>query len=203
LARNQKAKIHNWDEDYRTKSTPWDIGEPDGEIINLVEDGTLKRSCKVLEVGCGTGNDAIYLAKKGFEVVGIDLSSSAIQRAKEKAKREKVDSRCQFYNADVLDLSFLKETKFDFVLDRTCFGSIDSSKREKFKENIKNVLTRNGKFLLIEISNSDDNTSGDSFSEKDLRGVFGADFKIFSLKPATLKHRDHDHKAWKMLALKT
>lgn len=161
----------------------------------------MRKNSRALDLGCGTGNDAIYLAKTGFKVIGVDLASSAIQMAEEKAKQEKVDSRCQFYNADVLDLSFLGDSKFDLVLDRTCFGGFEGGQRRKYKENVRRVLARKRRFLLIEISDADGSVDSGKVSERDLRDTFEADFKIISLKPVTLKHRDHEHRAWKMLAL--
>lgn len=63
---------------------PWDIGRPQMEIIQLAENGEI--SGRVLDAGCGTGENALYLASLGFEVWGIDGAPSAIEKAKEKAK---------------------------------------------------------------------------------------------------------------------
>jgi 2-polyprenyl-3-methyl-5-hydroxy-6-metoxy-1,4-benzoquinol methylase len=63
---------------------PWDIGRPQKEFIRLAEDGEI--SGRVLDVGCGTGENALYLAHLGFEVWGIDGAPSAIKKQKRRPK---------------------------------------------------------------------------------------------------------------------
>ncbi|HEY9246113.1 MAG TPA: methyltransferase domain-containing protein [Candidatus Methanoperedens sp.] len=63
---------------------PWDIGRPQKEFVRLAEDGEI--SGRVLDAGCGTGENALYIASLGYEVWGIDAVPSAIKKAKDKAK---------------------------------------------------------------------------------------------------------------------
>jgi len=65
---------------------PWDIGRPQKEIIRLAKDGEI--SGRVLDVGCGTGENALYLAGLGFEVWGIDAAPAAIKKAKRRPGNE-------------------------------------------------------------------------------------------------------------------
>jgi len=67
----------------------WTESEPPKELVELVESGKIK-SCRVLDVGCGEGFYAIYLASKGFDVMGIDISENAIRLAKENAAKQGV-----------------------------------------------------------------------------------------------------------------
>ena len=62
---------------------PWDIGRPQKEFVDLVRRGEL--SGPVLDIGCGTGENALFFAKEGYEVCGIDSARVAIQKAREKA----------------------------------------------------------------------------------------------------------------------
>lgn len=76
---------------------------------------------KVLDVGCGTGNKALSLAKKGFMVWGLDISETAVKRAK--AKTEGLENRPKFFRQDVLKLTGDKRldgVKFDMVFDILC-----------------------------------------------------------------------------------
>jgi 2-polyprenyl-3-methyl-5-hydroxy-6-metoxy-1,4-benzoquinol methylase len=107
-------------ERYQAGDSPWDIGQPDFNLIDVVTQTPI-RSCKVLEVGCGAGDNAIWLAQNGFEVMGIDTSEIALGKAKEKASQ--ADVECQFMLVD-----FLKNTiagaPFGFIFDRGCFHSL-------------------------------------------------------------------------------
>ncbi len=106
----------DWDEHYASGQTPWDSGEPDTALVAAVDDGTIPAG-RALEVGCGTGTNALWLAKHGFDVLGVDLSPLAIDRA-----RARMSDGSRAGRFEVLD--FLKdppEGPFDFVFDRGCF----------------------------------------------------------------------------------
>ena len=69
---------------YASEDTPWDTGKPDFNLIDAVTQKPIP-SCKAIDVGCGTGDNCIWLARKGFSVIGTDVSEIAIEKAKEKA----------------------------------------------------------------------------------------------------------------------
>src|SRR6266852_8937706 len=85
--------LSSWEDAYKTVP-PWDVGRPQPAFVELVRAGELNRG-KVLDVGCGTGENALYLAENGFSVIGVDLTSSAITAARAKAveRKMKVDFR--------------------------------------------------------------------------------------------------------------
>jgi cyclopropane fatty-acyl-phospholipid synthase-like methyltransferase len=198
LAAKQKNDVEVWEEMYEKGEKPWDVGEPEAEIVRYVESSSLRSANKVLELGCGTGTDSIYLANRGFSVVGIDFSSLAINEAEEKARTKHLAEHCHFYPKDACDLASLKN-KFDFAYDRTCFDNIDSTKRLGYVRSLRSALAPKAKFLLLAISDKDKNTSNPRFSENQLRTLFGRQFQVISLKRRVLKHRSHEHEAWKML----
>lgn len=73
-------KQNEMDRIYRKKplrEIPWIIEDPPKVLVELVEREKVK-SCKTIDLGCGTGNYAIYLASKGFDVTGVDISPSAL-----------------------------------------------------------------------------------------------------------------------------
>jgi methylase of polypeptide subunit release factors len=71
-----------WDGAYRRgRSAPWDIGRPSTDLKQAVENGTL-HPCRAVELGCGSGNDAIFLASRGFDVTAIDIAPTALSLAK-------------------------------------------------------------------------------------------------------------------------
>ena len=116
----ESAIKEHWDSAYRSvhyTNLPWETIEPEEELVKHVTEKRIKKG-KALEVCCGAGTQSIFLAKKGFDVTGVDISPSAIKIAKERAKQEKV--KINFMVANSFDLKF-EHDSFDFVLDRGCF----------------------------------------------------------------------------------
>ncbi len=107
---------------YSSGDTPWDIGQPDFNLIEVVTK-TPVPACRALDIGCGTGDNSIWLAQNGFQVVGTDTSEIALEKAKEKAS--KANLAINFMLVD-----FLKENiegaPFRCALDRGCFHSFSS-----------------------------------------------------------------------------
>lgn len=134
----------DWEEHYRTGDLPWDTGAPDPLLVRLVRDGTLAPG-RALDVGCGTGTNAIFLAGEGFDVVGVDLSKLAIERARQKPGA----GACTF---EALD--FLEEEApggpFDVVFDRGCFHVFDEAdRRSRFAARVAGALARGGTWLSL------------------------------------------------------
>ncbi len=124
---------------------PWTFKEPPKELVELVESGMLK-PCKALDVGCGEGYISDYLASKGFEVTGIDLSSNAIELAKRHSKA------CRFIRMDWKYLSRLRK-KFDFIIDwRFLQEILDITERKKYIAIAHKLLNKDGKYLSVAFS---------------------------------------------------
>jgi 2-polyprenyl-3-methyl-5-hydroxy-6-metoxy-1,4-benzoquinol methylase len=103
----------DWDEFYKGKPA-WDVGHPQHVFEELVEDGEIKPG-RVLDIGCGRGDNAIMLAMNGCDVTGIDLSEIAVSDAKAKASERHVN--INFIVGDVLRMDRLfKESEFDVIL---------------------------------------------------------------------------------------
>ncbi len=92
-----------FDSAYRGGPPPWDIGRPQKEFVELVKRGEITGS--VLDIGCGTGENALFFAREGHEVWGIDSTPLAIEKAKEKAARRGL--RVHFLVLNALHMSEL------------------------------------------------------------------------------------------------
>jgi SAM-dependent methyltransferase len=136
----------DWDERYQAGETPWDTGEPDEYLVEFVRSGSVARG-RALDVGCGTGTNALWLAGQGFAVLGIDISSAGIERARAKAGTRALD--CHFATADFLH-DTLPDGPFDLVFDRGCFHVFDKSEdRARFAKRVASLLKRDGRWLSL------------------------------------------------------
>src|SRR5438128_10310610 len=97
---------------YKGKA-PWDVDRPQPAIVRLVKAGAI--SGDVLDVGCGTGENALFLGENGFVVLGVDMVKKAIDIAKRKAAERRA-ATVDFRVADALMLGRLERT-FDTVTD--------------------------------------------------------------------------------------
>lgn len=123
---------------------PWDVGRPQREIVQLAEEG--ETSGKVLDVGCGTGENALYLAGLGFEVWGIDRAPTAIEKAKDKASKRGITANFIVYNA--LELQLLKN-KFETVIDCGLFHIFSDEERPIFASSLSFVLCPGRKYFML------------------------------------------------------
>ena len=80
------AEEDRFKERYQAGDTPWDISKPDYNLIQTVTTTPIQ-PCKALEIGCGTGDNAIWLSQHNFDVLGIDASEIAIERLKRKRRK--------------------------------------------------------------------------------------------------------------------
>lgn len=187
------------------KEIPWNIEEPPKALVELVESEKVK-SCKTIDLGCGAGNYAIYLASIGFDVTGVDISPMAVKIAKENAKKRGV--KCDFFVANVLgDLDEVKEI-FDFAYDWELLHHIFPEKRKKYIENVYGILNPRGKYLSICFSEKDPQFGGSGkvretrlgtilyfSSEDELRDLFDPYFNIKELKTIELMGKSAPHLA--------
>ena len=131
-------------------NAPWSFSIIPKEIKRLLSKKILKKGMKILEIGCGEGHQAIYLAKKGLKVKAIDSSKNAIHLAKSNARTEKVKINFLVDSCD--NLSKIKE-KFDFIFDWRFLHEITHDKKRKnYFSEIFRLLKKGGKYLSVSFS---------------------------------------------------
>lgn len=171
---------------------PWQKAKAD-YLIEIIEKEKVRPGL-TLVLGCGTGINSVYLAKRGFDVTGIDISETAIGYARENAKKENVN--IDFIVADATDLSFLKDKEFDFILDWANLHGIDEEKRDQYIDQIVGHCKTGGKFVLRCFSKYElDKDFVDAiviegkislFSREDIDRLFGKYFKILETNRSEL-----------------
>jgi SAM-dependent methyltransferase len=127
------------------EGTPtWDIGRAQAAVERLADGGWI--AGKILDVGCGTGENAILLADLGFEVVGVDMVAAAIEKARTKAGRRGV--AVEFLVWDALRLAELGRT-FDTALDVGLFHSLQPEQRAAYAASLGAAVRPGGRALLL------------------------------------------------------
>ena len=111
------SELARWEERYEKGDTPWDTGHPSTELQRVVAEERIE-PCPAIEMGCGTGTNAVWLAAQGFDVTAVDVSPRAIERARARAAAAGV--RVRFLTADVLDPADLGGP-YEFFFDRGCY----------------------------------------------------------------------------------
>ncbi len=172
--------IERWDASYRNdRRPPWDKGFPSSHLKAAVERGAVKRG-RTIVLGCGTGTNAIYLAKQGFNVTALDVAPTALARAQSKAKEAGVTVRWLLgdVTAPPADLK-----PFDFIFDRGCYHGVRRSNAQGYVKALKQ-LSRPGTRVLVLAGNANEEPhyGPPRVKEDELRGDFSAAFDFISLK---------------------
>ncbi|GAB3268585.1 hypothetical protein GCM10027449_02030 [Sinomonas notoginsengisoli] len=128
---------------YRYGTPPW-VGPARSDLTGLVESGTL-RPCRVIDLGCGVGDNAVFLAQHGFEVTAVDFAAAAIAKAKEKARQAGVE-----VNFLVDDLTRLTKVsgEFDLLVDYGVFDDLSARQRAAYVQQVVPLAGPGAKFLL-------------------------------------------------------
>ena len=164
---------------------PWDIGRPQKEFVELVRRGEITGS--VLDIGCGTGEHALFFAHEGYEVLGIDSSPLAIQKAKEKADGRGLQVHFLVLNA--LDLSRLNR-KFDTATDSGLFHTLSDEDRPLFVDNLAAILSPAGKYFMLCFSELEPGGYGPRrITAREIQDSFRDRWSINYIRPAIFESR--------------
>lgn len=141
----------------------WDTGISPPELIDFIDHHVPGRA---LDLGCGTGTNAITMAKHGWQVVGVDFSTLAIHTARKKAQQERID--IDFRLEDVTQLDSVMG-KFDLILDIGCFHSLPASEHSMYLEQIDQHLAEKGIFLLYTFYKGSSDRGSPGLLENDIQ----------------------------------
>ncbi len=122
--------------------TPWDSGITPPEVMEFIASA---RPGKALDLGCGTGTNAMTLARHGWRVTGVDFAAGAIREARRKAARAGLE--IEFHAADVSDLRMLAGG-YDYALDIGCLHSLPEKGRAGYASGLGRLVRPGGWFML-------------------------------------------------------
>lgn len=171
-----------FDDSYRG-SPPWDVSGPKKQFIDLFRAGAITGS--VLDIGCGTGELALFFAEQGLEAWGIDFSPRAIRKAEQKAAERGSTATFRVQNAHLLgDLG----RRFDTATDAGCFHTFEPRERPSFALSLAAVLRPGGKYFMLCFSDAE---PGGNYprriSQQEIHDTFRNGFTVDSIEPAVFE----------------
>ena len=158
------------------RKPPWDTGISPPELLEFIQTHSPGRA---IDIGCGTGTNVITLARRGWEVTGVDFAPRAIKIARQKLEQAGIQARLLVEDA----------TKwqgitgpFDFALDLGCFHGIPQAGKPKYLEGLDRILAPNGFWLMYGFLKSD--------PLQKRSGLLESDIELISSRMTVLSRRD-------------
>jgi ubiquinone/menaquinone biosynthesis C-methylase UbiE len=162
---------------YRSGEPPWDIGRPQPAIVRLAERGAI--AGRVVDVGCGTGENALYLASRGLEVVGVDAAATAIERALRKATQRGIAAT--FLVGDALALEGRGRT-FDVAIDCGLFHTFSDADRARYERSLHRTLRAGARYFMLCFNEHQPGDSGPRrVTQPEIRETFATGWAVDSI----------------------
>jgi ubiquinone/menaquinone biosynthesis C-methylase UbiE len=179
---DSSEKERLWNDLYRAghHEKTWDMAYASQELVGLTLALGLPPSSRALDLGCGAGSDVRFLAERGYEVTGIDISDIGLAIARDRLKR--AGRSANLIKCDVLDLP-MPDEHFDLVTDRGCFHHVVNRDRRKYAEQVGRVLRPGGWFLLRGCRRS--GQMWVPLEEQEIGDLFGDSFERMGFLPFT------------------
>jgi SAM-dependent methyltransferase len=171
-----------WDSAYEAdQPPPWDIGRPQPVFMRLADQGLLRG--RLLDSGCGTGENTMMAAAHGAGALGVDVAPTAIAKARGKAAER--GSTARFEVADVLDLGRLGLT-FDTVMDSGVFHVFDDGDRARYVASLASVMRPGATCYLLCFSERQPGTMGPRrITQDEITAAFREGWDIASITAET------------------
>ena len=127
----------------QVEALPWHRDEPPALLVRVVE--SRRSAGRALDLGCGEGVNAVYLAKKRYSVVGVDFVPAALALARARAQAAGVS--LDLHESDILELD--SDAGFDLVLDSGCLHHLRSAKLSAYRTCLDRWLSPGGDYVLV------------------------------------------------------
>lgn len=174
------SEPEHWDARYVQGDTPWDTGRPSEELTRVLDEERIA-PCPAVELGCGTGTNAIYLASRGFDVTAVDISPTAIDRCR--MRRASTDVRIRCLQADLLDPPEDIGGPYKFFFDRGCFHILRLVDRQGYFRTLERITAPGTQGLILTGNAREPMEHGPKpVSEKELHAEWGPLFEIVRLR---------------------
>jgi cyclopropane fatty-acyl-phospholipid synthase-like methyltransferase len=157
--------------------THWEAGETPQEVREAFLYGGIPPGA-ALDLGCGTGTNAIYMAMQGRQVIGLDFVPEAIRKARRKAQQAGAGESARFEVADVTRLDEMELPQCGFALDMGCFHGLSTDGQRGYVAGLVKALVPGGRYMLYTLNPRKE--AGFTFGMKaeDVQAVFSPWFTI-------------------------
>lgn len=191
MNQEQQESLARFTERYANGQVPWDDALPPPEVQDLV--ATLPAG-RALDLGCGYGRTAIYLAQNGWQVDGIDFVPQAIEEAKRRAAAAGALAQIQFHVGSVADMHFANGP-YDLAIDVGCMHSLSAPLQQAYRDELLRLLRPGAAYLLFaRLHSPDDDPDGPrGVGEAALRALFTP----FKLQKSELGLTEGDDYSWR------
>ncbi|MFC1439926.1 class I SAM-dependent methyltransferase [Streptacidiphilus sp. N1-10] len=139
-----------WDGFYadRSRAIPFFVAKPDENLASYLDRGLVTPG-RALDLGCGPGRNALYLASQGFQVDAVDLSPAAIAWAEDRSRDSAAATAVRFRCGDALTLTTTELTgPYDLICDSGCFHHLPPHRRISYLDLLDRVLAPGGYLAL-------------------------------------------------------
>jgi len=174
------SEAERWNQRYQAGDTPWDTGLPSSELQRVITEHPI-RPCRAIELGCGTGVNAVWLAQQGFDVTAIDLSPLALEQARGRA--ETAETKIRFLQGDVLDPPEGIGGPYQFAFDRGCYHVVRRIDVGRYLRTLEQVAAAGSRALILTGNAREPHEPGPPVvSEAELRAELGQVIEIVGLR---------------------
>ncbi|MFL5245126.1 MAG: class I SAM-dependent methyltransferase [Gemmataceae bacterium] len=174
------SEMEHWDNRYHIGDTPWDTGHPSAELMRVLEEDKIA-PCPAIDLGCGTGSNAICLAERGFDVTALDISPTALDQGR--CKKAKAGVKTRFVLGDVLNPPEDIGGPYGFVFDRGCYHVVRRINVEPFMQTLERITQKGSMGLFLAGNAKEKREKGPpTVSEEELRAELGKLFDIIRLR---------------------
>lgn len=169
----------------------WDIPRPQPVIVDLVENNRV--TGPVLDLGCGTGENAMFMAERGLSVTAIDFSDRALEKARRKTEDRGL--HVDYRSLDALNLHKLTEetggaSSFRTAIDSCLFHVLSDTDRSVYVRNLAHVMESGSELFLLCFSDLEPKTWGPRrIAVREIVGSFARGWSIVSIDASRVEHR--------------
>ena len=169
-------------ERYESGRIPWNQELPPPEVLALVEELAPGRG---LDLGCGYGRSALYLAQKGWQADGVDFIEQAVGEARRRAEEAGLKERARFYTGSVAEMPFLVSS-YDLAIDVGCMHSLNQIQQRGYRNELLRLLGPSAIYVLFAHLRAEDAVDEEDkprgITENEIKQLFSPDFSLYRVE---------------------